>query len=214
MRARIFAVTALLLSPAPLQAAAGSPAALPAARSLSPSRPAWMDTSLSPDARASAIPAAMTLEEKLAMVSGGFGGEARKGNLGETRIGAGFVPCVARLGIPPLLESDGALGVANGDYLRPGDVATAMPSNLAVGASFDPAMARSTGAAIGAEARAKGFNVLLAGGVNLIRDPWSGRSFEYVSEVSLLSGTMVGESIAGIQSNGIISTLKHLALNA
>jgi beta-glucosidase len=66
---------------------------------------------------------------------------------------------------------------------------------------------------IGAEARAKGFNVLLAGGVNLMRDPRNGRSFEYFSEDPLLSGILVGNAIRGIQSNNIISTIKHLALN-
>ena len=47
--------------------------------------------------------------------------------------------------------------------------------------------------AIGAEARAKTFNVLLAGGVNLTRDPWAGRNFEYLGEDPLLAGEMAGE---------------------
>jgi beta-glucosidase len=69
------------------------------------------------------------------------------------------------------------------------------------------------GAMIGAEARASGFNVLLAGGVNLTRDPRNGRTFEYLSEDPLLSGVLVGAAIRGIQSNHIISTIKHFALN-
>jgi beta-glucosidase len=89
-----------------------------------------------------------------------------------------------------------------------------MPSTLAVAASFDPALAFAGGAMIGAEARAKGFNVMLAGGANLIRDPWNGRDFEYFSEDVLLTGRMAGESIRGVQSNGIVSTIKHFALNA
>ncbi len=66
---------------------------------------------------------------------------------------------------------------------------------------------------IGAEARAKGFNVLLAGGVNLVRDPRGGRNFEYLGEDPLLAGRMVAASIGGIQSNRIIATIKHFALN-
>ncbi|HET6970676.1 MAG TPA: glycoside hydrolase family 3 C-terminal domain-containing protein, partial [Phenylobacterium sp.] len=69
------------------------------------------------------------------------------------------------------------------------------------------------GAIIGAEARAKGFNVMLAGGANLMRDPRNGRTFEYLSEDPLLTGVLVGNAIAGIQSNHIISTIKHFALN-
>src|SRR3546814_10110465 len=67
---------------------------------------------------------------------------------------------------------------------------------------------------IGAEARAKRFNVLLAGGVNLTRDPWNGRNFEYMGEDPLLAGRMAGAAIAGVQSNRIVSTVKHFALNA
>jgi beta-glucosidase len=66
---------------------------------------------------------------------------------------------------------------------------------------------------IGSEARASGFNVMLAGGVNLLRDPRNGRNFEYGGEDPLLAGTIVGSEIAGIQSNNIISTTKHYALN-
>lgn len=67
---------------------------------------------------------------------------------------------------------------------------------------------------IGAEARADGFNVLLGGSVNLVREPRDGRNFEYAGEDPLLAGAIVGAQIAGVQSNGIVSTTKHYALNA
>ena len=66
---------------------------------------------------------------------------------------------------------------------------------------------------IGAEARATGHNTMLSGGVNLAREPRNGRNFEYVGEDPLLAGTMVGALIDGIQSNHIISTIKHYAVN-
>ena len=65
---------------------------------------------------------------------------------------------------------------------------------------------------IGSEARASGFNVMLAGGVNLMREPGNGRNFEYGGEDPLLAGTMVGALVRGIQSNHIVSTVKHFAL--
>jgi beta-glucosidase len=80
-------------------------------------------------------------------------------------------------------------------------------------ATWHPELLREGGRMIGSEARAKGFNVLLAGGVNLMRDPRNGRNFEYFGEDPLLAGTLAGASIAGIQSNNIISTIKHFALN-
>ena len=81
-------------------------------------------------------------------------------------------------------------------------------------ATFDVALVERAGATIGAEARAKGFNVLLAGGANLARDPRNGRNFEYAGEDPLLTGMIVGAAIRGIQTNRIISTIKHYALNA
>ena len=66
---------------------------------------------------------------------------------------------------------------------------------------------------IGSEAHNKGFNVLLAGGVNLTREPRNGRNFEYAGEDPLLAGTIVAEAIKGIQGQHVISTIKHYALN-
>ncbi|MBW8735513.1 MAG: glycoside hydrolase family 3 protein, partial [Asticcacaulis sp.] len=64
------------------------------------------------------------------------------------------------------------------------------------------------------EARASGFNELLAGGVNLAREPRNGRNFEYTGEDPLLAGTMAGALIAGIQSTHMVSTVKHYAVNS
>ena len=126
--------------------------------------------------------------------------------------GAGYVPGLPRLGVPSLTETDASLGVAYVFGLRK-DGATALPSGVAMAATWNPDLVRQGGAMIGAEARAKGFNVLLAGGANLMRDPRNGRTFEYFSEDPLLTGVLAGSAIAGVQSNHIISTIKHLALN-
>src|SRR4051812_29874250 len=125
---------------------------------------------------------------------------------------AGYVPGVPRLGVPALLMSDASLGVTNPGY-RPGDTATALPAGIALGATFNPALARAAGTLLGREARSRGFNVMLAGGITLARDPRNGRNFEYLSEDPLLSGVLAAESVAGIQAEGVISTLKHFSLN-
>ncbi len=125
---------------------------------------------------------------------------------------AGYVPGVPRLGVPALQMSDAGLGVTNPGF-RPGDTATALPSTLALGGSFNPALARAAGEAIGREARSRGFNVQLAPAMNLARDPRNGRNFEYLSEDPLLTATMAAETINGIQGQGVISTVKHYSLN-
>lgn len=126
--------------------------------------------------------------------------------------GAGYVAGIPRLGVPALKETDASLGVSYVFGLRK-DGATALPSGLAQAATWNPALIEEGGRIIGAEARAKGFNVLLAGGVNLMRDPRNGRNFEYLGEDPLLAGTLAGHAIRGVQSNHIISTIKHFALN-
>ena len=164
--------------------------------------------------RARALVARMTLDEKIALVHGLFPPRAQGKTANELIQAAGHIDGIPRLGIPLVRESDASLGVAHQLEQRKGDVATALPSSLATAATFDPAIARAGGVMIGAEARAKRFNVLLAGGVNLTRDPFNGRNFEYLGEDPLLAGTLAGSHIAGVQSNRIVSTVKHLALNA
>jgi beta-glucosidase len=170
-----------------------------------------------PEERAARLEAQMTDAERIGLLSGimpiplpGYHIEIPQG----VPATAGFIPGIPRLGIPPQLATDAGLGVVNPGQLRAGDVATAMPSGLALAASFDPALAERVGATIGAEARAKGFNILLGGGVNLSRDPRNGRNFEYLGEDPLVAGTLAGYAIRGIQSQGVVSTIKHFVINA
>jgi beta-glucosidase len=168
------------------------------------------------DGRARALVRQMTLDEKIAMLHGSMPialpGRPNN-NPADALPSAGYIPGIARLGIPPLRETDASLGVTNPLGLRKGDTATALPSGLSLASSFDPDLAYRAGAMVGAEARAKGFNVLLGGGVNLARDPRNGRNFEYLGEDPLLAGVLAGETVRGAQAQGIIATVKHFALN-
>lgn len=163
-------------------------------------------------ARAEALVARMTLEEKLALVSVPMatGPDAPAEAIGS----AAHCPGVPRLRIPAWDESDASLGITNPHRIRgEHDEATAFPSTIALGATFDVDLARRMGRALGEEARQKGFSVLLAGGMNLIREPRGGRIFEYISEDVLLTGLIAGAQVAGIQAEGVVSTLKHFAIN-
>ncbi|WP_332773123.1 beta-glucosidase family protein [Phenylobacterium sp.] len=173
----------------------------------------WLDPRLSPDERAALAEQAMTLDEKIAMLHGPMALPFPDPPPKEAIGGAGYIPGVPRLGIPALQETDASLGVTNPMNIRPDDGGTALPSGLAIAASFDADVARDGGAMVGREAFSKGFNVLLAGGANLAREPRNGRNFEYLGEDPLLAGTLGGAAIAGAQSSGVISTAKHFALN-
>ncbi|MGY4395816.1 beta-glucosidase [Sphingomonas sp. UYAg733] len=178
--------------------------------------PAKAPAKIGAEARAAKLVKRMTRAEKLQLAFSFFPPHAtgKPGSPTDMIPSAGHVPPIPRLGIPALRESDASLGVANQVEQRKGDVATALPAGLATAATFDPDFAYRGGAMIGSEARAKRFNILLAGGVNLTRDPWNGRNFEYLGEDPLLAGTMAGEAIRGVQSNNIVSTVKHYALNS
>src|SRR5262245_17193239 len=127
---------------------------------------------------------------------------------------AGWVKGVPRLGVPDLLLTDAGLGIANPGSGRKGDTATALPSAQALAATFNPKLAYDSGAILGREARSRGFNVLLGGGMNLARDPRHGRNFEYFSEDPWLSAVMAAETVKGVQDHHCIATLKHVSLNS
>ncbi len=161
--------------------------------------------------------AEMTQAEKLALLEGYFAtdfGPTKFTAPQEVREGsAGYVPGIPRLGVPPQWETDAGLGVASQGGAKHKRPATALPSGPATAATFDPDLAYEGGRMIGGEARAYGFNVMLGGAVNLLREPRNGRNFEYAGEDPLLAGTIVGAEIAGVQSNHVIDTIKHYALN-
>src|SRR5947209_989560 len=142
---------------------------LGAAEQRFPDRP-WMDPGLVADSRTRALLEAMTRDEKLALVFGYFSSDAPWKNFKKPAAGleqsAGFIGGNARLGIPALMETDAGTGVASQSGANP-RLRTALPSNLATAASWDPELAYAGGRMIGNEARLSGFNVLLAGGINL-----------------------------------------------
>lgn len=184
---------------------------------LPPPVAAWSDASLPVQTRVALLLKAMTREEKLTLVLGyyatDFPPKGYKAPADAHYGSAGYVPGIARLGIPAQWQTDAGAGVATQHSSPVKRERTGLPSGLAIAASWNSTLAEQAGAMIGAEAHASGFNVMLAGGVNLLRDPRNGRNFEYGGEDPLLAGTIVGAQIAGIQSQHVVSTVKHFAFN-
>lgn len=198
-----------------------APFTIAQAQDAAPAAQPWLNKDLSPDARADAALAAMTQEDKLTLVFGYFSTNAPWFTAGTKRFefpkdglpdSAGYVYGLPRLGIPAQWETDAGVGVATQRSPTP-RLRTALPSGISTAATWDPGMAFAGGQMIGNEARLSGFNVQLAGGVDLLREPRNGRNFEYAGEDPLLAGVIDGNEIKGIQSNHIVSTLKHYAFN-
>lgn len=200
-------MTAALLPTLPLGAAAEVPVSVsPPARSASAERAAcpWMDASLSSGKRATLLVAAMSLDDKIAMVTGigGFGG-------GEVNPGAaGLIRSNERLCRPPLILQDATAGLGDNQTQT-----TAFPDSIGLAATFDRGLTRRFGRVLAKEAVAKGVNVMLGPGVNIARTPLNGRNFEYVGEDPYLAGQAAAAVVKGIQTEPVMATVKHYALN-
>ena len=93
------------------------------------------------------------------------------------------------------------------------DPATCFPPAVAVGSSWDPALAARVGSAVGKEAVAQGVDIVLGPGVNIKRSPLCGRNFEYYSEDPHLAGALGTAFTKGLQDEGPGVSVKHFAAN-
>ena len=174
---------------------------------------------INPDEKAKVVEQKMTEDERFSLLTSLVGYVPTLGIPKDPRIpdhiamSAGYTSGIPRLNIPNLQSTDASMGVTNPGY-RPNDPgATAMPASIVVGASFNPQLAYDIGVAIAKEARVRGFNILLAGGINLVRDARNGRNYEYYSEDPWTTALFGAAAVNGIQSQKVISTLKHFSLN-
>lgn len=152
--------------------------------------PLYKDPSAKIEARVNDLLKQMTLEEKLEMLSGtGF---ASKPN--------------ARLGIPSLDMADGPVGVRWKESV-------AFPASIMLAATFDTALAYRYGAALARETKAKERNTILGPCVNINRIPNGGRNFESFGEDPFLTSRLAVSYVKGVQSEGVVATTKHFAVN-
>lgn len=147
--------------------------------------------------RAAAIVSKMTLEEKCNLVSG------KKDRF--------FTYPIERLGVPEVNMADGPQGVRN--YGTKKLNSTYYPCGIAIAASFNREVAKGVGTGIGYDAKARGVGIMLCPGVNIYRSPLCGRNFEYMGEDPYLASETAANYIAGIQEQGVMSTIKHFAVN-
>jgi beta-glucosidase len=134
----------------------------------------------------------------------------------KTRLLAGqdawTLPALPEIGLGSLVMSDGPIGV-RGVRWSADDPSVALPSPTALAAGWDPDLARRAGVLLAQEARRKGVHVLLAPTVNLHRSPLGGRHFEACSEDPYLTGRIGAAYVAGVQSGGVGTTVKHFVAN-
>ena len=146
----------------------------------------------------------MTLEEKASLCSG-LSFWRTKG--------------VDRLGIPSIMVSDGPHGLRKQDEkadhlgMYHSVPATCFPTAAALACSWDRELLEKVGVALGKECQAEQVSIILGPGVNIKRSPLCGRNFEYFSEDPYLTGELAASHIAGVQSQGVGTSIKHFAVN-
>lgn len=146
----------------------------------------------------------LTLEEKAGLCSG-----------------ASFwtTKAIERLGIPSILMTDGPHGLrkqdGEADHMGVNESipSTCFPSAVGMASSWNRELVRKVGEALGKESQAEGVSILLGPGANIKRSPLCGRNFEYFSEDPYLTGELAAEHIAGVQSQGVGTSIKHFAAN-
>jgi beta-glucosidase len=144
------------------------------------------------EAKAHALLAKLTLEQKIVLLGG---------------VDGMFTLPAPAIDLPRFKMSDASVGV------RTWGPTTAYAGGVALAATWDKEFARKLGEGLGRDARARGVHFLLGPGVNIARSPLAGRNFEYLSEDPFLNAAIVVPYIEGVQSQGVIATVKHYALN-
>lgn len=143
--------------------------------------------------RASELVTKMTLEEKIDFIAGDADGFHIYG--------------VPRLRIPEIRTADGPQGLRNDTQ------STMYPCGIALASCWNRSLALAYGKSIGSDARARGVHILLGPGVNIYRAPMCGRNFEYYGEDPFLTSETAVQYILGVQSEGVMATVKHFCGN-
>jgi beta-glucosidase len=172
-----------------------------------PDTPPYRNPTLPVEQRVQDLLGRMTLQEKVSMLSGSGWMESA---------------AVDRLGIPSIKMADGPMGIrswlgssaiTNSLKSAQSTTSTAFPAGVAIGATWDPELAKQEGQVIAQEMKAMGRDMILGPTVNIQRVPLWGRNFEGYGEDPYLAGQMAVGYIEGVQGEGVIATVKHFVAN-
>ena len=180
--------------------------------------PIYKNKKLSIEERAKDLVSRMTLEEKIGIIvgDGRFLPEIDPNTVED---GKGMIITdqrskllIPRLNLRSTAMSDGPAGL-NRETPKKGETqhhyTTAFPTGTCLASTWNLNLVEKVGKAFGNEALEYDFDLVLAPGLNIHRNPKDGRGFEYYSEDPLITGKMAAAMVNGMQSWGIGATLKH-----
>jgi len=163
-----------------------------AALSLVSKAQVYKDSKAPVESRVTDLVNRMTLEEKVDYING---------------YNWMYTKAIERLNVSSFKMTDGPVGT------RTHGKSTAYPASVLSAATWDSALMNQLGIALGKDCRSRGVNFLLGPGVNIARAPMTGRNFEYLGEDPFLSSSMAVSYILGVQSQGVVATVKHFMAN-
>jgi len=144
-----------------------------------------------------ALLAALSLDDKVRLLTGADNWRTR---------------ALPAIGLRAMVVSDGPAGV-RGITMDERNPAASLPCPSALGATWDPALVQALAAALGAEARSKGVDVLLAPTINVMRTPLGGRGFESFGEDPVLIARLAVAFVRGLHQAGVAAAVKHFVAN-
>jgi len=175
----------------------------------------YENPALSVDERVQDILSRLTLGQKSRLVTG-TGLQDYENPDSKVPGAAAYTHPVDELGIPSMVLADGPAGLRILPK-RAGDdatyYATAFPVATALASTWSREVLETVGEAMGDEVKEYGVDIFLAPGMNIHRNPLTGRNFEYYSEDPYLSGKLAAAMAEGAESKGIGVTLKHFVAN-
>ncbi len=155
--------------------------------------------------KARAMLAKMTLDEKVSLCAGS---------------GTMSLPKIPRVGIEKEWQFSDNSQTVRADMERwtwnctfKNDEATVLPTLSALASTWSVEMAERFGHVMGEQARARGKDMMLGPGVNIMRTPLCGRNWEYFSEDPVLTSRLAVPEIKAMQSHDVAACVKHYCLN-
>lgn len=185
----------------------------------------YEDTRLSTEKRVVDLMDRLSLEDKVKLTTGtGMTGidamEAINPVVGSTDFmvagAAGTTFPLPHWGLPPVVMVDGPAGVRISPTRKDDNktyYATAFPVGTLIAGTWDVEAAKLFGTTVANEAKEYGADVILAPGMNIMRNPLCGRNYEYYSEDPLITGKMAAAYTKGAQAQGVAVSIKHFAAN-
>lgn len=149
----------------------------------------------------------LSLEEMEALSRGDNTLNSPLGAKGNAGVYGGTIESLRNKGVPPITTCDGPSGI------RVGKASTLLPIGLLLSSTWNENLLNELFKEIGKEMLAREVDVLLAPGLNIIRNPLCGRNFEYYSEDPYLSSKIASGVVDGLQSQGVGVAIKHFACN-